>query len=46
MTKIAEGRMVVKRINIRVPPMKGEAIVREPSTDQPQPPPEPEEKPK
>ena len=28
-TKIAEGRMVMKRIKLRIPPMRGEAIVRE-----------------
>ena len=32
MTKIAEGRMIIKRINLKalkIPPMKGEAIVRQ-----------------
>jgi hypothetical protein len=29
-TKIVEGRMVVTRIKLPIPPMRGEAIVREP----------------
>ena len=41
MTKIVEGRMIIKRINIRIPPMKGEVIVREPEPrPEPEPPPE------
>lgn len=29
MTKIAEGRMIIRRINLKIPPMKGEAIVNQ-----------------
>lgn len=41
MTRIAEGRMIITRINIKIPPAKGETIVRAP---EPQPEPEPEPK--
>jgi hypothetical protein len=35
MTRIAEGRMIVTRIKLPIPPMKGEAVVREPTPVQP-----------
>lgn len=40
MTTIVAGRMIITRINLRIPAMRGEAIVREP-----EPKPEPEQPP-
>ena len=45
MTKIVEGRMIITRINLKalkIPPMKGEAIVREPELDEQPPTPPPD----